>query len=64
MKKMRNLSLNNNGVDLEQGIGPNPRRAHKSWQYGRPIRRYDHYCKWLNNVIGPCPSLQELGFSD
>eukprot|EP00438_Fugacium_kawagutii_P030926 Skav202928 [mRNA] locus=scaffold1565:340874:341494:- [translate_table: standard] len=29
-----------------------PLRAHKSWQYPLPIRRYDHYCKWLDNVIG------------
>ena len=33
-------------------VGGIPRRAHKSWQYSRPIRRYDHYCKWLKNVIG------------
>mmetsp|Transcript_67017 Transcript_67017/g.185163 ORF Transcript_67017/g.185163 Transcript_67017/m.185163 type:complete len:371 (+) Transcript_67017:486-1598(+) len=31
---------------------PLPKRAHKSWQYQRPIRRYDHYCRWLTNVIG------------
>jgi len=29
-----------------------PKRAHKSWQYKRAIRRYDHYCRWLTNVIG------------
>merc|ERR1712187_613096 len=29
-----------------------PRRTHKSWQYKRPIRRYDHYCRWLSNCIG------------
>lgn len=29
-----------------------PRRAHKCWLYQRPVRRYDHYCKWLQNVIG------------
>lgn len=29
-----------------------PRRTHKCWQYKRPIRRYDHYCRWLTNVIG------------
>jgi len=29
-----------------------PPRAHKSWQYPRPVRRYDHYCKWVANVIG------------
>ena len=37
------------GMDIEEGV---LRRAHKSWQYSRPIRRYDHYCKWLQNVIG------------
>jgi len=31
---------------------PLPKRAHKSWQYKRPIRRYDHYCRWLTNGIG------------
>jgi len=29
-----------------------PARAHKTWQYEYPIRRYDHYCKWLANCIG------------
>eukprot|EP00929_Paragymnodinium_shiwhaense_P112986 TRINITY_DN81250_c0_g1_i1.p1 TRINITY_DN81250_c0_g1~~TRINITY_DN81250_c0_g1_i1.p1 ORF type:complete len:399 (-),score=56.30 TRINITY_DN81250_c0_g1_i1:157-1353(-) len=29
-----------------------PERSHKSWQYLRPIRRYDHYCRWLCNCIG------------
>ncbi|CAE8589360.1 unnamed protein product [Polarella glacialis] len=27
-------------------------RAHKTWLYPAPIRRYDHYCKWLGNSIG------------
>ena len=26
------------GMDIEEGL---PRRAHKSWQFSRPIRRYD-----------------------
>ncbi|CAE7572379.1 zdhhc7 [Symbiodinium sp. CCMP2592] len=38
------------GLDLEQGHVPP--RAHKSWLYTREIRRYDHYCKWVKNVIG------------
>jgi len=29
-----------------------PPRAHQTWQYKRPIRRYDHYCRWLTNCIG------------
>jgi len=29
-----------------------PRRSHKSWLYSYPIRRYDHYCRWVMNVIG------------
>mmetsp|Transcript_2545 Transcript_2545/g.6450 ORF Transcript_2545/g.6450 Transcript_2545/m.6450 type:complete len:445 (+) Transcript_2545:74-1408(+) len=28
-----------------------PRRAHKCWMYELPMRRYDHYCRWLMNVI-------------
>ena len=48
LKKMRNVPLDR--IDLEQG--DRPFRAHKSWQYRRKIRRYDHYCKWVNNVIG------------
>jgi len=50
LKKTRNVLLDADGIDLEQG--DRPYRAHKSWQYGRKIRRYDHYCKWVDNVIG------------
>ena len=39
-------------ADIEQGRPAMPVRAHQSWQYERPIRRYDHFCKWLNNAIG------------
>jgi len=31
---------------------PLPRRAHKAWLYRRPVLRFDHYCRWLTNVIG------------
>lgn len=31
---------------------PRPKRAHKAWQYDRPIMRYDHYCRWVTNCIG------------
>lgn len=29
-----------------------PRRCHKMWLFKQPIRRYDHYCRWLTNAIG------------
>lgn len=32
--------------------GTLPKRAHKTWLYRLPIRRYDHYCRWLRNCIG------------
>merc|ERR1719277_2520379 len=35
------------GIDVEP-----PARSHQTWQYKRPIRRYDHYCRWLTNCIG------------
>ena len=45
VKKTRKMKIDAvGGMDIEEGI---PRRAHKSWQYSRPIRRYDHYCKWV-----------------
>mmetsp|Transcript_18907 Transcript_18907/g.43972 ORF Transcript_18907/g.43972 Transcript_18907/m.43972 type:complete len:333 (+) Transcript_18907:64-1062(+) len=28
-----------------------PRRCQKTWLYKRPLRRYDHYCRWLCNCI-------------
>jgi hypothetical protein len=31
---------------------PLPRRAYKTWLYSRPVLRFDHYCRWLTNVIG------------
>merc|ERR1712217_806750 len=31
---------------------PLPPRAHKTWLYKNPVRRYDHYCRWVTNVIG------------
>lgn len=40
------------GAEDEPWQGIMPKRAHQSWQYPRPVRRYDHYCKWLQNVIG------------
>eukprot|EP00931_Biecheleriopsis_adriatica_P108260 TRINITY_DN8258_c0_g1_i1.p1 TRINITY_DN8258_c0_g1~~TRINITY_DN8258_c0_g1_i1.p1 ORF type:complete len:404 (-),score=63.90 TRINITY_DN8258_c0_g1_i1:25-1197(-) len=31
---------------------PLPKRCHKMWLFKQPIRRYDHYCRWLTNAIG------------
>jgi len=31
---------------------PKPKRAHKTWLYRQPVRRYDHYCRWVTNCIG------------
>uniref|UniRef100_A0A7S3TMV8 Palmitoyltransferase n=1 Tax=Strombidinopsis acuminata TaxID=141414 RepID=A0A7S3TMV8_9SPIT len=36
----------------DEDMNPIPMRAHKAWQYTRPVRRYDHYCRWLANCIG------------
>lgn len=36
-------------IDDEENLPP---RAHKSWQYPRPVLRYDHYCRWTHNTIG------------
>merc|ERR1711957_1020782 len=33
-------------------MGPLPKRCQKTWLYALPIRRYDHYCRWLTNCIG------------
>lgn len=32
--------------------GELPRRCHKMWLFKQPIRRYDHYCRWLTNAVG------------
>lgn len=42
--KMRAAELEN--------IAAYPKRTHKSWQYPNPVRRYDHYCRWVTNSIG------------
>jgi len=34
----------------ESGVEP-PKRSHKSWQYERDLRRFDHYCRWVGNGI-------------
>lgn len=36
-----------------EGTKPSlPKRAHKTWLYRQPVRRYDHYCRWVTNCIG------------
>ncbi|CAE6958178.1 PFA3 [Symbiodinium sp. CCMP2592] len=50
LRKTRDLELGQSGEDIESGRGP--KRSHKSFQYNRRIRRYDHYCKWVNFAIG------------
>lgn len=32
-------------------VVPAPKRSHKSFQYNRPLMRYDHYCRWIMNSI-------------
>mmetsp|Transcript_63984 Transcript_63984/g.128390 ORF Transcript_63984/g.128390 Transcript_63984/m.128390 type:complete len:336 (-) Transcript_63984:137-1144(-) len=39
-------------VRKDQQAASAPKRAYKSWQFKRPVRRYDHYCRWLSNCIG------------
>ena len=36
--------------DIEEG--ELPKRTHKSRLYPKPSRRYEHYCRWLRNVVG------------
>lgn len=50
--QMRKSKSATGGAEGDPWQGIMPKRAHKSWQYPRPVRRYDHYCKWLQNVIG------------
>eukprot|EP00435_Cladocopium_sp_Y103_P062724 s554_g24.t1 len=39
-------------ADMKAAGLPMPKRSHKAWLYKRPIRRFDHYCRWVTNVIG------------
>ena len=38
-------------TDMEAGM-PQLQLARGSWLYPCPIRRYDRWCKWLQNAIG------------
>jgi hypothetical protein len=40
------------GVPTDEKEQKLPERAHKMWLYKQPIRRYDHYCRWVTNAIG------------
>lgn len=40
------------GADGALEDPPLPKRCHKAWLYQEPVLRYDHYCRWLTNVIG------------
>mmetsp|Transcript_19119 Transcript_19119/g.45016 ORF Transcript_19119/g.45016 Transcript_19119/m.45016 type:complete len:449 (+) Transcript_19119:102-1448(+) len=35
-----------------EGEPPLPKRCHKAWLWKSPIRRYDHFCRWVTNCIG------------
>lgn len=39
-------------ADMKAAGLPMPKRSHKAGLYKRPIRRFDHYCRWVTNVIG------------
>lgn len=41
-----------NSKEASSDFGPLPKRSQKTWLYERPIRRYDHYCRWLANCVG------------
>lgn len=43
--------LRNTDGDLEAANEDLPPRAHRTWLYNHPIRRYDHYCRWVHNAI-------------
>ncbi|CAE8683199.1 unnamed protein product, partial [Polarella glacialis] len=47
MEAYAQLHQMSEGEDL-----PMPHRCHKMWLFKQPIRRYDHYCRWLTNAIG------------
>eukprot|EP00933_Yihiella_yeosuensis_P040931 TRINITY_DN35346_c0_g1_i1.p1 TRINITY_DN35346_c0_g1~~TRINITY_DN35346_c0_g1_i1.p1 ORF type:complete len:415 (-),score=52.41 TRINITY_DN35346_c0_g1_i1:237-1481(-) len=44
----RKMAVTRDGVE-EMYV---PQRGKKTWLYDLPVRRYDHYCKWVQNMIG------------
>jgi len=48
---IQGLGLKTSKTDVPEDL-PLPKRSHKMWLYALPIRRYDHYCRWLTNGIG------------
>merc|ERR1719464_2422799 len=56
-KAFARLEQTNGGTTAQPGEDsfedlPLPRRCHKTWLWALPIRRYDHYCRWLTASIG------------
>merc|ERR1712070_1174505 len=55
LAELRAAQIEENGEATAPAKLPNvllPRRAHKTWLYEIPIRRYSHYCRWLCNCVG------------
>lgn len=41
----------NSFMDVKLGVADLPERSHKYFQYPLPLRRFDHYCRWVDNGI-------------
>jgi len=51
-KAYARLQQSGDGAEASLEDPPLPKRAHKAWLYQLPVRRYDHFCRWLTNCIG------------